>query len=169
MGGRDQLGPLARVEQPGQRRHRERVQAPPLDFQPFLENRIPHPDAFEEFAPIQAFGLAERHRVIRFRQPGKGEGVDLGRRADEFQAICLDHQRRGIHAGQGLADRRYRLAQGVVGLGLGPVAPQQRGQGLPRDRLVRMQRQVGQQRTRLACRQRDRIALPGADVEASQE
>ena len=160
---------LPRIEEPGQRPHRERVQTAPLDLQPVLENRIPHPDPIEKRAPIQAFGPVERRGIGRLRQLHKGEGVDFSRVTDELQAIRFDHQRRGVHAGQGFADGRYRLAQGVVGLRLGPVAPQQRRQGLPGDRLVRMQRQVGQQRARLACRQRDRLAPRGSDVEASQE
>ncbi len=89
------------------------------------------------------------------------------RSTHDLQAVRLCDQQRRVDRAKCFLDCNNGLAQRVVRLCLGPVAPKQRRQGLPGDALIRMQGQIGQQCACLALRQDDRLARPGSSVEAS--
>ena len=127
LGGRNQLLPLsffpAQGEQLGQRTDRQGMQPPPLEFQPFLEDRITRGDALKQFSLIQPFRMFEIPETARLHQPLEGQDVDFDRGAYDLQAVRLDDQRGRACPGKHLSCRRQRLAQGIVRLWLGPVAP----------------------------------------------
>ena len=112
---------------------------------------------------LQSFG-----RPVR-GQPLEAHDIDLDGVGPDRCVARIDDKEIATIVGQRSAQPRQRLAQVGSRPVVGPVAPQEAGQPLPRLRPPRLHREVGEQGTRPPRRQPDGVAAGGAAFEPAEQ
>src|SRR5262249_23156491 len=130
---------------------RQFAQSLALGEQPLLERRRRHAQAGEEIAPVQGRGAGQRLVASCGRLPF--EGRDIGRYRSGLDADGLSVSAEDVGVCQGRAQCGEGLTKAGTGLRVGNVTPKECGQLVPGMEVSSRQRQVGEQRLRLASRE----------------
>jgi hypothetical protein len=157
-----------RRRETAERVERELVEPCALRREPVLEGRRRHPHAIEQRAAIERHGGVERLRRALSHEPLEVHHVHVERGRVHGDGVALRDECRARRARQDPAQADQRISQALARLPLRGVASQEPGQRVTRVRAAEAQREIGQQRLRLARRQRAGARI-GAEQEPTEE
>ena len=154
-------------EELGKARERARAGAP-LGEEPFFEQGLAQAEPREQVALVEGGGLFEALGGALGHAPLERRDVDVHRRGVEGEGRSLDEHDEGLRARHRPPKGREGMAEGVPGLCVARLAPEEGGELVPGVELPEGDGQVGQQRLDLAAGQARCLARPQSSPEPTE-